>query len=493
MTVRGIAMASVLGLAACAGGAATSDGTRATTADSTRADSTRADTAAASPSPADAVIEAWTEALGGQYRAAAALDEAAFIAQWDADIDAWRAQLDAAEAPPIAYERIRYEWAFGRLLYPVLHSRLTGEPRAEPSPAFTAYLDAVELDRGDLLALEEYTAFIGTMAEMRADDIFAAPDFAPTGDAHYLDAKIAAAMSFENPAIQCHLELTALEYWREDFDADGLRDQADVHAARCPSDRADALVAEFAAERAKREDHDIEVFKTVDGFALDAHIFRPEDASAPAPAIIWLHGGGWFFGSWDWCGPCVYFKERGHVVIQLDYRIRGRHSSFAGDSLEDAKDAVAWVRANAERLGVDPNRVGVSGFSAGAHLSMAAGAFAPAGDPRRPDLVASFSGCADMTLDDYMTRMAGGPDQAKALSPGLIETPSSPPAFIANARRDTDCRFDAAERYAANLTAAGQDVVFHDAGELGHFFLRDADAAAAAKAALYTFLDDRGW
>lgn len=479
--LAGLAVSAAMGLTACS---------QQTTAEAGEA----APVTLVSMEPA-AIMERWEAELGGRYRAAAALDEADFVEAWDTDRDGWVAELEAAGATPLDFDRVQYEWAFARLLYPVFHSRITGEDRQPVSDGYNAYLDQIELQRPDLLDLTEYTGFIGTMAEMRADELFISEGFEGTQGALYLDARLQSLDIFTDAAVNCYLQTQIFEYWLDRFDGYKATHQLDRFTEDCPGDTAQALVARFADERAAQQGHPVETYKTVDGYDLTAHIFVPEGHSVddPRPAALWFHGGGWYFGNWSWCGPCRFFKERGHVVIQIEYRTHGRFRTRAGDSLADVNDAIAWARANADRLGIDPDRIAASGFSAGGHLSMTSGVLAPAGDPGRPDLIAAFSGCADMTDAPYEIRMAGSFDEATRLSPVLIDNPSSPPIFFANARLDTDCDFQRVQTYAANLEAAGNTVTLHDGGERGHFFMRDPEAAAAVQADLNAFLDEQGW
>ncbi len=479
--LAGLALPMALGVAACS---------QQTTAEAGE----DAPVTTVSMEPA-AVMERWERELGGRYRAAAALDEAQFVDAWDADFAGWRDELEATGAAAIDLERVRYEWAFARLLYPVYHARITGEDRQPVSQSYNAYLNQIELERPDLLGLEEYTGFIETMAEMRADEVFLSEDFEGTPGALYLDARLQSLDIFTDPEVNCYLQAQIFEYWLERFDGYAATHQLDRFAADCPGDTAQTLVTRFAEERENQQGHPVEIYKSVEGYDLTAHIFAPEGHTpeAPRPAVLWFHGGGWYFGNWSWCGPCRFFKERGHVVIQIEYRIHGRFRSRAGDSLNDVTDAIAWARDNADRLGIDPNRIAASGFSAGGHLSMTSGALTAQGDPGRPDLIAAFSGCADMTDAPYEIRMSGSLEEATRLSPVLIENPSSPPIFFANARQDTDCDFERVSAYAANLVAAGNTATLHDGGERGHFFMRDPEAAAAVQADLNAFLDAQGW
>lgn len=456
---------------------------------------------APSPAPpanaasADTVMAEWEEALGARFRAAIALDEAEFVDTWDAERDSWLGELQAVDSAPVNFDRVRYEWAYGRMLYPVLHARITQQPRETPSAAYERWIDEIEFSRPDLLALEEYTGFISTRAEMQGDALFDDPQIEFSGRAQYLDARLTATEEFEDPAVRCFLQAGIFEYWLESYDGNGTRGQFEAFAQACPGERTDEIMARFATETEALSSLPSYVYKTVDGHALEVFVTLPDGHSSQdtQPAALFFHGGGWFFGNWSWCGPCRFFKERGHVVVQVEYRARGRFRSRPGDALDDAMDAIAWVRANADELGVDPSRIAATGFSAGAHLSMTSGALLEAGDPRRPDLIAAFSGCAAMDDADYTIRTAGSFEEAVRLSPVRLEAPSSPPIFFANARRDTDCDFDLISEYADKLEVGGTTVFLHDGGQRGHFFMRDPDAAAAVREDLFAFLDQQGW
>lgn len=89
------------------------------------------------------------------------------------------------------------------------------------------------------------------------------------------------------------------------------------------------------------------------------------------PALVIVHGGGWAFGSKSvdvYQKMMVAYAQKGYVVINVEYRLTGEAEFPA--CIEDVKCAVRWLRANAEELQVDPERIGSYGHSAGAHLSM---------------------------------------------------------------------------------------------------------------------------
>ncbi len=92
------------------------------------------------------------------------------------------------------------------------------------------------------------------------------------------------------------------------------------------------------------------------------------------PAILIIHGGGWSAGSKNdhvYRSLMVDYAMKGYVVCNMNYRLVQEAPMPA--CIEDVKAAVNWMKTNAERLGIDPNRIGTYGHSAGGHLSLMAG------------------------------------------------------------------------------------------------------------------------
>ncbi|MXW01114.1 MAG: alpha/beta hydrolase [Holophagales bacterium] len=126
-----------------------------------------------------------------------------------------------------------------------------------------------------------------------------------------------------------------------------------------------------------------EVYRAVGDVELRMYFCNPEDHTADdrRPAIVFFFGGGWRAGSPQQFLPhCRYLAERGMVATIADYRVASRHGVTADECVKDAKSAVRWLRANADRLGIDPDRIAAGGGSAGGHLA-AATATLPGHDP----------------------------------------------------------------------------------------------------------------
>ena len=92
---------------------------------------------------------------------------------------------------------------------------------------------------------------------------------------------------------------------------------------------------------------------------------RPGERS---PGIVFIHGGGWVGGHpFMLVRMAAAMAERGYVTATIEYRLSGE-TTFPGP-LSDAKCAVRWMRANADAIGLDPQRLAVAGGSAGGHLA----------------------------------------------------------------------------------------------------------------------------
>jgi len=114
------------------------------------------------------------------------------------------------------------------------------------------------------------------------------------------------------------------------------------------------------------------VYCTVDGDQLKLNAFLPVSAPAPVPAIVEIHGGWWFGGEAartpEGVGGWQIFMHRGLAIFSIQYRL-GRAGGFP-ENLRDCRNAIRFLRKNAGRFNIDPNRIAVTGGSAGGHLSL---------------------------------------------------------------------------------------------------------------------------
>jgi acetyl esterase len=104
------------------------------------------------------------------------------------------------------------------------------------------------------------------------------------------------------------------------------------------------------------------------GGGIPVRIYRPE-GSAPQPALVYFHGGGWVIGSIETHdGSCRELaKGSGCTVVSVDYRLAPEHRYPA--AADDCYAALSWVAENAGDLKIDPERIAVGGDSAGGNLA----------------------------------------------------------------------------------------------------------------------------
>jgi acetyl esterase/lipase len=210
--------------------------------------------------------------------------------------------------------------------------------------------------------------------------------------------------------------------------------------------------------------------------------------------------------------------RRGYVAAAVGYRLAPQHPFPA--PLDDARAAVRWLQANADRYSIDPGRIGAVGYSAGGTLACLLGS-APdhdsdrAGPPAsdRVQAVVCFYGVTDLAdlydqkvrRGSYLERLGtrgvleallGGPPEAHpdgyaAASPITRADPDSPPTLLLHGAADGIVPVDQSRRYARRLREAGARVELLVLEGVGHNFGGGTGglAGAAADAAAIAFLD----
>lgn len=112
-------------------------------------------------------------------------------------------------------------------------------------------------------------------------------------------------------------------------------------------------------------------YASYDGYHPKLDLFLPSNPGGkPMPCIIYIHCGGWSVHKRAWFeGHARLAAREGFIAANIDYRLLPGVSPV--DCLHDAKAAVRFIRANAARYGIDPDRIGACGASAGAQLTAA--------------------------------------------------------------------------------------------------------------------------
>ena len=114
-------------------------------------------------------------------------------------------------------------------------------------------------------------------------------------------------------------------------------------------------------------------YLTATGYEAKLDVYRRRDsAAAPAPTLVFYHGGGWIGGTKEASFMSLMpWLEMGWNVVNVEYRMA--RVALAPAAVEDAQCALRFVVAQAKNYGIDTNRIVVAGESAGGHLALAAG------------------------------------------------------------------------------------------------------------------------
>jgi len=111
------------------------------------------------------------------------------------------------------------------------------------------------------------------------------------------------------------------------------------------------------------------IYGSANNTPLKLDVWYPRDNDKPTPTLVYIHGGGWIFGSKE---GAVYqflpYLERGWRVVNVEYRMAG--NSLAPGSVEDTRCALRWIYRNAAQYKFDTSKIVLTGHSAGGHLSL---------------------------------------------------------------------------------------------------------------------------
>jgi acetyl esterase/lipase len=158
-------------------------------------------------------------------------------------------------------------------------------------------------------------------------------------------------------------------------------------------------------------------------------------AKAAAPAVLVFPGGGYRILAWDLEGTevCDWLNSIGVTCVLVKYRVPARESQPPYVApLQDAQRAMGMVRARAQEWKIDPKRIGVLGFSAGAHLSAALGANFEKRSYDRVDEADDSSCRPDFTILIY----PGGTVRDGKLAPEVQPRADTPPTFLVQTEDD---------------------------------------------------------
>ena len=216
----------------------------------------------------------------------------------------------------------------------------------------------------------------------------------------------------------------------------------------------------------------------------------PREGNGPFPALVCIHGGGWRGGDRKQLAKSIeVFAGRGYVAATISYRLT--HVAAFPAQIEDCKAAVRWLRANAAKYHIDPDRIGAIGFSAGGHLACLLGTTRASdalegtgGNPTqssRVQAVVSFFGPTDFTTKNWsddleksvLVPLVGAsfgdrPDLYKRASPVTYVNREAPPFLFFHGTKDDLVNIRHSRLLAEKLQAVGVDAKVIEVEGEGH-------------------------
>ena len=229
----------------------------------------------------------------------------------------------------------------------------------------------------------------------------------------------------------------------------------------------------------------VETIRVIDGTELRAAIFLPPPDTAPAPVLVYIHGGGFMTGTFtETAADLRWFADRGWLVISVEYRLFEPEQATWNKAPEDVQCALAWTFLNSPRLGGDPDRLALLGDSAGGNLAVNEGFRAAASvtsSPCGPNVPVPMAIAVQYPAVDPISIYEHGfpipgfeprlliegyiggspeqyPDRIAAVSSTSFLTPDAPPTLVILPENDSLVVASGTLAFVEDAEAAGVDI-----------------------------------
>ncbi|MCZ7601921.1 MAG: alpha/beta hydrolase [Melioribacteraceae bacterium] len=227
------------------------------------------------------------------------------------------------------------------------------------------------------------------------------------------------------------------------------------------------------------------VYKSIDTTQLKAYVFIPEiePINEKYSAVLVFHGGGWSEGSAKWAfSRTHHFVQQGMISVAVQYRLSNKENITPLEAMEDAKDAVSWLRSLADELMLDTSKVAVYGWSAGGHLAASTAIFNNDSNEIRsiPNAILLVSPALELTNDSWIKQLLLNKAEPLDISPAHHVKPNLPPTIIVHGRNDTVTPLSGAELFTQKMIESGNVCKLFIFDGVGHMFTPSTQS-------------DRGW
>lgn len=226
------------------------------------------------------------------------------------------------------------------------------------------------------------------------------------------------------------------------------------------------------------------IYKIVDTTELSAFVFFPEDNEKELrSAVLVFHGGGWSAGTPEWAfSRGRHFVQQGMLAVAVEYRLSDQVSVTPIDAMNDARDAVHWLRTKGNEFMVDTSKVAAYGWSAGGHLAASTAIFNndTANISSVPNALLLVSPALELTNDSWISQLLLDETEPVDISPAQHVKPNLPPTIIVHGRGDTVTPLDGIELFTKRMKEAGNVCELFVYDGVGHMFTPSTES-------------DKGW
>ena len=371
--------------------------------------------------------------------------------------------------------------------YPEIHRKFTGE-KIFLSKEGCNYLNASSIDDTTLIHSSAFLKYCRKWIDYNADLLVNANTEQKNYNLKKLDVlpKVLSIV-FKNKTLQ--------DYWFSEYLNEHIENTGIANSEKylkefdtiCTTEVYKKRINELYTSYVNAEkDHIVKLFKTINGFKLNAHIFYPDNINQneKRPAIVIFYGGGFVLGNPSWAfAKAKHYASKGMIAIAAQYRLSNFKDITPIDAIQDAKDLMFWLRKNADSLKIIDNKIAASGWSVGGQICASLAIFA---DTSPNSKINTSPNALLLTSPGTSSRgwftelLNGAKINPSDYSPIDHIRSGLPPTIILQGRGDTLTPLEDVQLFYNKLVAKGNYCEIWIYDKVGHLFTP-------------TYLGDNGW
>lgn len=373
---------------------------------------------------------------------------------------------------------IKYTPKLLKTLYPSQHRRLTGEQTEQLQRYYSLLREGSSQNSWMIKSCPTYQDFYDWQIRLQADELIR------SGQQNKAFASLKAVDQIAgSQPLWDYFKTQAMKDFISNYGIHFLGQYYQEYLDKCTDSKGKKEVRKLYKEvQEKRQAAQLITYKSVEKDQkrthLSLHVYKPENLqeNERRSAYVFFHGGGWSTGMAEWGHTnCERYADKGMVAISVEYRLRDLHGGSFGDCVEDAKSAIRYIRAHAEELNIDPEKIVAAGFSAGGHLALSTAILEDFNSPNddlsfsaKPQAMIARSASHDTVEDGWFSRVVGQ-EKAYALSPQHHISSGLPPALIIHGEKDHLVPVRHARAFAKKMEQYNNPVELYTY-KTGHFF-----------------------